>query len=183
MTYGPHLGGKSLKALFGGTDFYHFRIFGTAEIVGHNPVADDVLAYWQGKCRGEALPRRADIRPEEIRAKLPHIVLLDLVPDADARHGFRLITRLIGTHVAQYFGEITGKDIADMENKAAVKRIYHMSALAREHGQPFLSVVRGYAPGREHLDAYALYLPLSDDGETIDKMMVAVDVRYGEAGE
>ena len=178
MTFGPHLGGKSLKALFGGTDFYHFRIFGTAEIVGHNPVADDVLAYWQGKCRDGTLPRRADIRPEELKQDLPHIVLLDLVPDSDATHGFRLITRLIGTHVAQYFGEITGRDIADMENKAAAKRIYHMCALAKEHKQPFLSVVKGFAPGREYMEAFALYLPLSDDGETVDKIMVAVDVGY-----
>lgn len=184
MTYGPHLGGKTLKALFGETAFYHFRIFSAAEIPGINPVADQVLAYWESRRRGESLPRRDDIRPQEIKRALPHLVLLDLIPDEEAVHGFRLMTRLIGTHVAQYFGEITGQDIAEMENEAAARRIYHLCALAREHRQPFLSVVRGFAPGREHLDAYALYMPLAGKAdEEVGKILVSVDVRFSEAEE
>lgn len=164
-----------LFGLFRDTAFDKLRVVAGAEMDGVRPVTDAFLAYWRGKTRADGgLPARRDIQPAEIPELLPHAVLLDVVPgEADAR---RLLTRLIGTHVSAYFGEITGRDIAAMSNAEAAKRIYHMAEGVIAERAPALSVVHGLAPGRMHLDAYAVYMPLAADDGRVRMLFVGVEV-------
>jgi len=173
----------SLRSLIQSAEYSGFEIFEGEDAKGRNPVADLYYDYWLDKCRGDRLPGRQDIRPEELRGYLPHSVLMDLREEASAYQDFRLIVRLIGTHVVEAYGELTGLDIADMDNAAAAERIYRMSALARDQRLPVLSRVLGFAPGREHMEAYALYMPLSDSGEAVERIFVAVDVGVAREGQ
>lgn len=166
-----------LRDLFAGSDFYAFDVFADAEVADVKAEAAEVLAYWRSKCRGGALPRRADIRPEELKAHLPHLVLMNVAPAQQATPGFRLVTRLIGTHVAAHFGELTEMDIADMPNAAAAERIYYMAGRVIAARAPLMSRVRGIAPEQTHLTAYALYMPLrAADSERIALIFVHVMV-------
>jgi len=169
-----------LRNLFKSAELSGFKIFEAENVKGLNPVTDVYYEYWSSKCQQDRIPARQDIRPEELRQHLPHAVLMDILEESGPYQDFRLKVRLIGTHVAAAFGEITGQDIADMTNTAAARRIYRMATLAREKRTPVLSHVRGYAPGREHMEAFALYMPLSETGEVVDRIFVAVDVRLAE---
>ena len=57
--------------------------------------------YWDSKRLGadgsrRRMPRRQDIDPLEMKRWLPHLQLIDVVPDTAAAHGRRLVYRLVG---------------------------------------------------------------------------------------
>jgi len=176
MSIGHPASSDRLRRLFQASELYYFKILRGKGITDQHPVIDKAAAYWREKCPEHALPSRADIQPTEMRTLLPHLALLDVAPTAD---GFRLHTRLIGTHVTHYFGEMTGRDIREMPNQAAAERIYHMSGLAIEDRAPTLSRVRGFAPDKEHLEALALYCPLrAPQSDDIAMIMACVTVDF-----
>ncbi len=156
-----------------GTEFGEFVIHGGADVVGKNPIVDFFYEYWLSKHQEDQLPSRADIRPMEIRKHLDHLVIMEVTGDHTP---FGLHVRLIGTHVANFYGEISGKDIRDMKNQIAANRIYHTSGLLLSEDAPQLCVTPAIAPDRQYLEAFALYLPLYDDARNIEKILVAVDV-------
>lgn len=55
--------------------------------------------YWRSKCRGDCLPTRADIIPNEIKRILPYISMIDVVD-----HGKDFRVRLIGSEMQRYIG-------------------------------------------------------------------------------
>jgi len=171
---------RKLEDLFQQAEFSGAEIFEGPDIRGRNPILDVYYDYWHSKRPTDGLPRRDDIRPEELGSYLPYATLFDVLDEPSIYQDFRLVIRLVGTHVAEAFGEIAGKDAAEIPNQATAKRVYYMAALACAKHAPVMSRVRGYAPGREHMEAFALYSPLSDSGETIDKILAAAEVRLAE---
>jgi hypothetical protein len=132
-----------------------------------HPDIRTVLAYWQDKCRGRVMPSRADIDPVELSRFLPNITLVDVV--ADER---RFIYRLVGTAEVQLRGnDPTGKSIMDAffgRSQATVLSKYE-------------EVCRSCAPFYEEddyqvVDRYVsdanLFLPLSEDGKVVNKILV-----------
>ncbi len=140
---------------------------------GRNRVTDYFYDYWLSKHEGDKLPCRADIRPNDLSRYLDHVVIMD-VSDEEA---FRLTVRLIGTHVANFYGEITGKDIHTMANQQAAERIYLVSKRVVRERLPFLTITPAFAQERQYLEAFALYLPLYNAAAEIEKILVAVDIR------
>lgn len=157
-----------------GTEFGDFTVYSGDHVQGKNSVVDFMYAYWQDKHRCGHLPSRADIHPSDIVQHLDHLVIMDIIGAGD---DFSLVVRLIGTHVANFYGEITGKDIRDMDNKIAARRIYHMCCLVLAENRPQLSATTALAPDQEHLESFALYLPLYSADGAIDKILVSVDVK------
>ena len=137
-----------------------------------HPVLAFLKAYWDLKRGGRAMPTRADIRPSEMKEHLGWIILLDALPDfSDFRY------RTIGTRVTQYFlADSTGKTVTEafgFYGDAAVKGVIatHRKAAADK------VAVRSFGGagwlGRSFLDFDALFLPLSDDGETANMILSA----------
>jgi hypothetical protein len=126
-----------------------------------------VLAYWRGKCAGRLMPARTDINPDEIRRFLPYITLVDVV--ADARH---YVYRLVGTKEVDLRGrDPTGKSIAEAFFGQSLQNVTAKYDTVCKSRAPFhewddFQVVDRYV-GEENL-----FLPLSDDGETVNKILV-----------
>lgn len=156
-----------------GAEFGEFSSHSGDNIVGKNLIIDFFYNYWLSKHENDNLPSRADIKPHEIKKHLDHIVIMDVFRDQGK---FSLRVRLIGTHVVNFYGEITGKDINEIRNQKAASRIYHMSGLAITQNAPQLSITPAFAPDRQYLEAFAIYLPLYDNEGAIEKILVAVDV-------
>lgn len=156
-----------------GTRFGEFSLYSGPEVTGKNAIVDFFFNYWDSKHSKDHLPTRADIRPSEVAKHLDHLVIMDIERE---KEDFALKVRLIGTHVANFYGEISGKDIKAMQNPNAVNRIYHLSGLVLTQKTPQLSVTPAFAPDRQYLEAYALYLPLFDASGDVKKILVAVDV-------
>lgn len=154
--------------------FGDYALYTGEAISGRNRVVDYFHAFWCSLCTDGRKPSRADVRPSDMKQFLNRIVLMDIEPRGTE---FSLLVRLIGTHVAAFYGEIAGKHIEDMDNPDAVKRIYESCSKAIKNQEPVLSVTAGISKNKEHLEGFALYMPLFDDAGAIHKIMVAVDIR------
>lgn len=136
-----------------------------------NPLLGFFLDYWRSKRNGARLPMRASFAPQDIRDKLPWVVVVDALPDfADFRY------RVVGTKVARYFlGNSTGMTAREAFAKwgdEAVADVIDLYARACTACAP----VRLTAPAIPHeklaLPEFdTLYLPYSSDGETADRVI------------
>ncbi len=128
-------------------------------------------AYWDTK-RGDRLaPRRRDIDPLEMPDILPRILLADVIDGAD---GIDFRYRLSGTGICNVHGkELTALRPRDL-SPAAYGELIHAHYLdACRQRAPRADVIILQTDQRSR--SYArLLLPLSDDGETVNKLM-AVD--------
>ena len=128
--------------------------------------------YWDRKRRGRTMPARADISPAEIREHLGWIMMLEALPGgSDFRY------RLIGTLVTQYFSnDATGKTVREAfaSNGDAVAE--SVNAIFRKVARDKVVMRTAgdadwLASGMEEFEA--IYLPLSEDGETVSHILHA----------
>lgn len=151
-----------------------YKLYLGKKIRGRNKATDFFHQFWCDLSEGGYKPTRADIRPSNLKQFLNRVVLMDVVP---TNQDFGLKVKLIGTHVTAFYGELSGMDIHDMENKEAAKRIYKSCATMLKQSEPVLSVISGISEDKVHLEAYALYMPLYNDAGKIDKIMASVDIK------
>jgi hypothetical protein len=126
-----------------------------------------VLAYWQAKLQGRLMPTRSDIDPLELVKFLPFICIVDVVDDPR-----RFVYRLVGTGEVEVRGyDPTGKSVAEgyfaATPEAALKNYEHV----RVNRAPYYEKDEFQMVDR-YVGEANLFLPLSDDGETVNKIMV-----------
>ncbi len=123
--------------------------------------------YWRSCAGTRQMPSRGDIDPTSMRECLPYICLIDILD------GFpSAVVRLAGTRVREVFGfELTGKCLGDLEWgerteywQAVYRRILDTAA-------PLQGAIQGPICKREHITLFWLRLPLSDDGERVNKIL------------
>lgn len=124
-------------------------------------------AYWSGLRGARAAPRRAEIDPADIRDLLPNLIIGQVERDP-----FRIRYRLVGTRVAEVTGcDFTGKyldEIALPEDEGDFEECYRRAATDR---------IPVFDRPVWHLDAWTALrydfgvFPLSDDGETVDRVL------------
>lgn len=130
-------------------------------------------SYWSDKRGTRAMPSRADVDPAELRALLPHLLLVDVV---DGGQDFRY--RLVGTEIERQIGrQVTGRLISEALSGDYLAYILsvHRRVLAERaavycensfgEGQPGFGLIAAYKR------AYRLLLPLSKDGTTVDMVL------------
>ncbi|HEX4304092.1 MAG TPA: PAS domain-containing protein [Rhizomicrobium sp.] len=145
-----------------------------------NPILEFFRAYWQGKCGGRAMPARADIALGDFAKYLAMVSLFDATPPfADFRF------RVIGTRVAQKFNvDDTGRTLrqACVEAGASPARTEQVVATFRaacETHRPVRATIgAGQWHGQYMSDFDALYLPLSDDGTTVNMVLTVIVFNY-----
>lgn len=127
----------------------------------------ELFDYWLQSAGDRLMPARADFDPLKVPRLLPHLALIDL------RAGFdEGLFRLAGTHLRDIYGvEITGRRLTDVFSgrRAPYWRSVHARVVG--DGMPAHGVVRGPAVGREHVVLRWLRLPLSDDGDRVDRIL------------
>jgi hypothetical protein len=89
---------------------------------------------------------------------------------------WHLMVRLIGGHVSNFYGEITGKDVRAMGNNQAIERIYYAARHIIDTEVPMLTISPAYSADKAFMEAVALYLPLFDTDGNVVKILVAVNV-------
>lgn len=134
-----------------------------------HPDTKAIYDYWNRKRGARRMPCRADIDPAEISAHLlPFLSLIEVVAD-DRRY----VYRLMGTAEVQVRGfDPTGKsvyegflapDVAD-----AISRYNKVVATRAPHLDP----VPFKVDGAHYLTNETIFLPLSDDGSSVNKILV-----------
>lgn len=90
-----------------------------------------MLAYWQSKCGGHAMPARTDIDPVEFAWALGNVNLLDV-----ERNPLRFRYRLAGTRLTRlYEMDLTGRSVDDI-------RMADLRELVRNHLQEVVETAK-----------------------------------------
>lgn len=127
--------------------------------------------YWRSRRDGDALPGRSDIRPDEIMAMLPHVMLIDVQRDPwDFRY------RLVGTRIAEKMHhDRTGEWFSTTAQTAADSRAFRRVRHVAETAVPISGVLSYFGPSDDFLELCDLVCPLASDGRTVD-MIFSVSV-------
>ncbi len=125
-----------------------------------------VYDYWQQKRGVRAMPARRDIDPAELVSVLPHLILVDVEP------GPRFRYRLFGTAVVEAFGSDPTGQYIDVVMVGAYKAfllgLYNDLVVSKK---PVYSTSIYGGKREAQLWTQRLMLPLSSDGETVDKVL------------
>lgn len=127
------------------------------------------LRYWDSKRAGRRMPAWRDVDATEILDLLPYVLVFDVLEPLD----FRM--RLMGTQVrAISTGDHTGRRMSEMPGKGPDSLIWAAYAQVARTGRPGLHRPCYVGPSvLVRLDEN-LVLPLSNDGETVAKLLVVV---------
>jgi len=143
--------------------------------IDRHPRFQRLASYLAGKAPPGKLPGRQHIDPLEIPDLLPHLMLIDVVPQRVGPARYRI--RLVGTEVVAIQGtDGTGRyveDILTADEGAEIRRGYEEILRSR---QPQYRRGMVAAHGREHILYERIAFPLATDGEHVD-MLIFVFVR------
>lgn len=135
-----------------------------------SPVIVAGYEYWLQKraLSRRSLPGRQHLDPVEMKAFLPHVVLIDVV--REGTH-CRFRNRLNGTHVTNIFGrDGTGKFIEHIGYLHVFDDLYRRFAAAVDEK----ALVYGTSPSPvqklDFMEYEHLTLPLATDGHTVDML-------------
>jgi hypothetical protein len=145
-----------------------------------NPILDAFLDYWNARRGARAMPSRAEINPNDVKAYLGWLCFIEALP---AYEDFRF--RLIGSRVGEYFlSDATG---------LTVREAYAAANAGRSATDNVLWILRktcnarvpmrvtgdgGDWRGRYYPDYDALYLPLSESGVAANIVMCGFTFNY-----
>jgi hypothetical protein len=145
-----------------------------------DPRLEQAYEYWRRKAAGRKLPRRRDIDPIEIPKLLPDVMLVDVETDGRYRY------RLIGTENTQAQGvTATGRYLDEVlpgpEYRNHVLSLYDEAVQKK---QALYSECLFLSPGRLAPERHTkvLFMPLSQDGETVNMVFVLQIFLYIEHG-
>ncbi len=137
-----------------------------------NPTLCFLRNYWEKKRGDRRMPSRADIRPSDLKEHLAWVIMADVL---DGGEDFRY--RLVGTLVTEYFiAEGTGKKVSELFvnlGPGVINAVLSVMRMAAELHAPVHAFgdADAFAAGYEAFDA--IFLPLSDDGETANVILHA----------
>jgi len=124
--------------------------------------------YWLAKRGSRTMPARADLEPAEIKKLLPMMVLVDVT--ADAR---RFVYRLVGTQEAAERGsDPTGKTVAEAFFGGSLEETLSCYEYVVRQRAPFCYRDPYAAPDGHIQNDDIVYLPLSDDGASVNMVLV-----------
>lgn len=138
--------------------------------IGHEALRS-LYAYWNDRRGARAMPARSDLDPVDIPALLRHLILLDVTYDP-----LRFRVRLYGTEVIELRGrDLTGRYLYEDSPTAIGEQTRPWNVEAVETRRPhyvtgpFTDISDGRAG-----TFYRLSLPLSEDGERVDMLMIGL---------
>jgi hypothetical protein len=133
-----------------------------------------VYDYWLGKRDSRAMPARRDIDPTELKAVLPHLMLVDVEP------GPRFRYRLFGTAVSESFGmDATGAYIDVVMVGAYKMFLLQLYGDLITSKKPIYSTSIYGTKRDTRMWTQRLMLPLSSDGNAVDMVLACQVFLYG----
>ncbi len=144
------------------------------DFVNHcHPEILNVLHYWRSKCGTRRMPSRADIDPIELRHFIANMLIVEILPQEDGSHDY--VYRLVGTREAEARGyDPTGHRVAESffgRSRELALRNYDITA---DRQVPHFDSVRYTTKDGLQRDDEELFLPLSDEGVIVNRILVYV---------
>ena len=124
--------------------------------------------YWRSKCGEGRMPKRSAIDPVDIPRLLPQITIVEVVPDER-----RYVYRLVGTKEVEIRGrDPTGRSVIEgFFGPSLDDALSCYDAVVRTRA-PHYDDAPYITPDGRYSDDETLFLPLSEDGETVNRILV-----------
>ena len=134
---------------------------------------DDILnglyGYWRERAGRRAYPLRSDILPEDMAQVLDRLALLEVMPEPPY-YGFRLVG---GTAQLVLGPRLTGKGIDAVEPAAHGEAVADLCRSVVLNKAPDVCEI-ALTQGLNSFTYRMLALPLSTEGEEIDRLLLAI---------
>jgi hypothetical protein len=128
--------------------------------------------YWHAKAATGRLPSRADINPEEMRAILPYVYLVDVL-----HQPLRFRFRLVGTQIRVWAArEYTGIDVSEQDYGPNWRIIHEQYRAVTETKVPIHDDFEALWVNREFQHYERFLAPLASDGNSVDMLFGALYV-------
>lgn len=153
----------------GGSKFRSDGIREAADIAAPiDPIVARIFAYWQAKRLGDAVPRRADIDPTELRGLVNHVMLYDVVEPGRL---FRI--RLVGQAIVDFVGvNNAGKWAHETLPPGAAERMVEiLTSVVTTRAPRFRAGFAYWHLAKAYRRYEACFLPLLGDGDSVDKIL------------
>jgi hypothetical protein len=138
-----------------------------------NPQLDSLYRLWESKLTGRLMPARRDFLAEDFAPWMPNLAISDV--EAGPRR-YRL--RLVGTGINEYDGaDYTGRYLDEVLAPSVKVTILAQFDRCADGGVPMPVRYRGEFQGSP-VAIDKLFLPLSSDGRTVDKLLVCIYAKY-----
>jgi hypothetical protein len=139
-----------------------------------------LAAYWREKCAGRFAPRRADIDPLDLRAHMPYLFLVDVLPNDEFRY------RLMGTAIVEGTGrDITGKWLSELHGGTpdVMQRLKSRFDQVLATRRPVFTRGQVYWLGDGEFRRFECgYFPLSEDGQAINMILAELFLFWRKRG-
>jgi hypothetical protein len=137
------------------------------------PLAQQALAYWESKRAGRLMPARADIRPGEIPLLLRNVIMLRVL-----RNPLDFEYVLVGNASVDALGfNLTKMKVSELDRispgYSALLHAFHK--IICDTRAPLGGWGRLVHVQREYRQFEGIYMPLSDDGETVDRIFAVAE--------
>jgi len=152
-----------------------FKLVAAEEARHQDRGVERLLSYIEAKTGEKRFAKRADINPAELKDLLPDICFF--VPIYDENNNIIDIqVKLQGTKAASFYGEFTGKSVHSHPSSEVGTRIAASVKAVAERRCSIFVESSTLSRKKDHLRAKALYVPMAEDGENIDRLLVYVRV-------
>ncbi|WP_417466017.1 PAS domain-containing protein [Kordiimonas sp.] len=162
-------------------DFELYSVLDAEDVRAKYEHVDKGLKYFEAKTGGKRFPNRADVQPSELKDILPEVCLFSLLYDDEGLFS-NAIVQLMGTTVASFYGEITGLTVTEGAAPEVAERILVSCRRCVETRRPVYAETAALSDEKSHLKVGVLYVPLSEDGECIDRLFLHVKVSLRSGG-
>src|SRR3546814_128515 len=134
-----------------------------------HPRSAEMYRYWDKKRGNRAMPSRGDIDPSEIKSFLPGIIIVDVLtiePPA-------FVYRLVGTREVDARGcDPTGRLVGEEWFGITAEEVLTNYLTVVENRTVLLDTECRNVLELQMREAGTLFLPLSDDGESVSKILI-----------
>ncbi|MEQ8585793.1 MAG: PAS domain-containing protein [Thalassobaculaceae bacterium] len=138
--------------------------------IGHEALRG-LYAYWDARRGDRDMPARSDLDPVDVPDLLRHLILLDVTYDP-----LRFKVRLYGTEVTDLRGrDLTGRYLyeGDPTFIGEQTRPWNVETVETRRPHSVTGPFTDISDGRSGT-FYRLGLPLSEDGERVDMLMIGL---------
>ena len=138
-----------------------------------HPIPRAAAAYWRSRCPPDGgVPGRQDIDPLGMRGFLPHVMLQEIYWREDGPP--RLRYRLLGTHLVEHYGELTGRWLDEVLAPHILAANEWLAQEVARRRAPLRDLERAGMEGREWMIIEGVGLPLAANHVDVDMLMIAL---------
>ncbi len=147
----------------------------STEIVTRNADLLDMFELWSARRGDRPMPLRADMTPEAMKRHLGWLHLIDVSYDP---LDFRF--RLYGSSIAELLGkDSTGKTFSEAFPEPFLSQVRPAFEYSVKNVAPLLLSSTGAGANKDFIAVTSLLLPLSDNGDVVDVILVRHTIDAG----